>query len=162
LDVCGYTISNRDDKDAMNIIQKDITTVERGVLINGVNCQRAMGSGVALAYMTKWPEVRSQYMRFDKIAMWLGKFEPVLVDKDLYVANCWTQEYAGSDGRRYADIGAIMASVGQAMLFARARGLPVYTPWVGAGLGGLSQMEVQGALQIMENLFEIPLTVCEI
>lgn len=146
----------------LNIIQKDITTVDKGVLINGVNCQDAMGSGVARAYFEKWPKVKAEYHAVGKANMRLGRFEPVHVERDVYVANCWTQYNYGSDGRRYADTGAIMASVGQAMLFARDKNLPVYTPWVGAGLGGLSQLEVQGVLQIMSNLFEIPVTVCEI
>jgi O-acetyl-ADP-ribose deacetylase (regulator of RNase III) len=146
----------------MKIITKDITTVEEGVLINGVNCQRAMGSGVAKAYMTRWPRVREEYMKIYKEAMNLGRFQPVMIDPDkLYVANCWTQEFFGSDGRQYADYGAILASVSQAAMFAKRRGLQVYTPWVGCGLGGLEPEPVKEILEYIESITGVDFTVCE-
>jgi O-acetyl-ADP-ribose deacetylase (regulator of RNase III) len=149
----------------MRVITKDITTVEKGVLINGVNCQRAMGRGVARAYFTKWPQVRKQYMEIFKEAMYLGQFDPVvIVPHQLYVANCWTQEFYGSDGAVYADYGAILASLSQAAMFARKHGLDldIYTPWIGCGLGGLEQNRIKDLLEWIEEVAKVHITVCEI
>lgn len=147
----------------MRVINMDITKVDVGVLINGVNCQDAMGSGVARAYFEKWPQVKQQYHVWTKDKMHLGKFDPVIIEHDrLYVANCWTQEYFGSDGGVYADYGAIIASVTQAVLFARAKSLPVYTPWVGCGLGGLEEKQVAIILREIEYYTGHKITVCEL
>jgi hypothetical protein len=146
----------------MKIITKDITTVEEGVLINGVNCQRAMGAGVARAYFEKWPQVRQEYMEIFKEAMYLGRFTPVVVERNkLYVANCWTQEFYGNDGKIYADPGAILASVSQAALFARSLGIELYSPWVGCGLGGLLRPKIQRILEEIEIHTKVNITVCE-
>lgn len=65
----------------MNYLNKDITTVEAPALIlHGVNCQRAMRSGVAKALYSKWPQVREEYMKFSKEEMYFGKIAPVKVD----------------------------------------------------------------------------------
>ncbi len=77
----------------MNYLNKDITTVEAPALIlHGVNCQRAMGSGVAKALYSKWPQVKEEYMKFSKEEMCLGKTASVKVDDNLFVINCWTQD----------------------------------------------------------------------
>jgi len=41
----------------MNLIDKDITTVEIGVMVSQVNCRGVMGAGVAKAIRDRWPIV---------------------------------------------------------------------------------------------------------
>lgn len=144
------------------VIKKDITTVETGVLVNGVNCQAKMGSGVAKAYLDKWPEVKEEYMFFHPDDMVLGKFEPVMINKKLYVANCWTQEFYGYDAKQYANLGAILASVSQAALFAKKLGVDLFTPWVGCGLGGLHKEEVKNVLNEIARYTDVNIYICEI
>ena len=50
----------------MKIINKDITTLKKGILLQQVNCQNAMGSGVAKAIYTRWPIVKEEYHKFAK------------------------------------------------------------------------------------------------
>ena len=74
----------------INYINKDITTVETGVIVHGVNCQGAMGSGVALAILKKWPTVYSEYKKFPTGSQSLGKIQPIEIEpKQLYVINCF-------------------------------------------------------------------------
>lgn len=147
----------------LEIIKKDITTASKGVLLNGVNCQRVMGSGVAKAYFSKWPQVRDQYMLWDKRKMNLGKFDPVEIEPDtLYVGNCWTQEFYGSDGKEYADYNAIMSAVSAASIFAYDKKLDIYTPWIGCGLGGLEQKEVHRILDFISGYSKVNIMVCEL
>jgi len=48
----------------ISIIKKDVTTVTKGVVAHGVNCQGAMGSGVAGAIRRKWPSVFIEYASY--------------------------------------------------------------------------------------------------
>lgn len=43
------------------LIQKDITTVEKGVIMHQVNCQNVMGAGVAKAIYLKHPLVKQAF-----------------------------------------------------------------------------------------------------
>lgn len=51
----------------MKIINKDITTLKKGILIQQVNCQNAMGSGVAKAIYQKLPQVKTDTINLLKI-----------------------------------------------------------------------------------------------
>ena len=137
----------------MKYIYGDITQNTRGVLLNGVNCQYAMGAGVALAYLRKWPIVREQYV---KTKSELGKLDTVEIENGkLYVANCYRQEFFGGDGAEYASYDAIRESVSKAVVFAKELGLTVKTPLIGAGLGGLEEDKVIALLEEIEQEFDI-------
>lgn len=96
-------------------IKGDITDTELKYIAHGVNCQNVMGSGVAKALFTKWPEVKSHYHEFCKYNSelgtdLLGQIGFVNVG-DKYnqklIANCFTQRYYGYDEKRYVDYFAI-------------------------------------------------------
>ena len=76
----------------MNIIKKDILTVEKGIIVHQVNMQKTMGSGLALQLKTKWPQVYDSYINSPHK---LGTVGIVAIDKNLYVANCYGQEFYG-------------------------------------------------------------------
>ena len=61
----------------MKIINKDITALKKGILIQQVNCQNTMGSGVAKAIYLKWPQI----------------------NEDLLVINSFTQLTYGRTGK---------------------------------------------------------------
>ena len=131
--------------------KKDITTTGNGVIAHGVNCQGAMGSGVALAIMRKWPEIRKSYMEYKPSPQLLGTVDFVDVDPmgllqistdvfapyNLIVANCFTQEFFGGDGKVYASVDAVRECLNNVYAFADAYGLPVILPQIGCGLAGL-------------------------
>lgn len=125
---------------------QSVADVSRGIIVHGVNCQNAMGSGVAKALSDKWPEVKRQYHKVMNVLLstnspgeLLGNSHVFLVDVDTYVMNGWTQEFYGREpGRRYASPSAIDTVVGNAFAFADGMDLPLYMPKIGSGLGGLS------------------------
>lgn len=121
----------------MKIFTKNILNETTGILLNGVNCQRSMGAGIAKAYYTKWPEVRERYMEIPKEQMALGMIQAVNVEKNLFVVNGWTQEFYGNDGKQYAEEYAIMRVLLMAGNLARTLGLTVKTPMIGCGLAGI-------------------------
>lgn len=145
----------------MIYIQKDITTVTHGIIMQGVNCQNVMGSGVAKAIYTKWPVVKEAYHSMPKGRQQLGGTQEVDVGEGLVVINCWTQEYYGNDGKRYADIWSLAKALECAVSMTRVLELPYYMPKIGSDRGGLDwEDEVVPVIEAVEKEFEIEITIC--
>lgn len=124
----------------INYIKQDLTKLERGIIAHGVNCQGVMGAGVAGAIKSKWPVVYDRYMEVGKTGSNLGMIDIVTITPDeLYVVNCYTQDFYGRRGR-YAVPNAIIECLDLLLRFAECNRepLPVYMPKIGCGLGGLN------------------------
>lgn len=140
---------------------RDITTVEYGIIGHGVNGQLKMNSGVARAIRNKWPIVYSRYMRGPYGKDSLGKAIIVPVEDNLVVANMYTQEFYGYDGRRYACPDAIERSFNVVINYAVEFDLPIYLPKIGSALGGLEwEADVIPALNRATGERDVRLTVC--
>lgn len=149
----------------MRYEKKDITTVQSpGLIAHGVNCQNAMGSGVAKALFTKWPKVKGEYHKSG--SMTLGAVQFVVIEPGLIVANCFTQEYYGRDfGKRYADPRAVYECLEEVAKYARTEwGLnEVYMPRIGCGLGGLDwEDDVVPSLESIEKDWPLHFVVCDV
>ena len=144
---------------------KDITTVQGpGVIAHGVNCQNTMGSGVAKALYSKWPTVKTKYHESSNL-MGLGMVHSIEVEPDLWVSNCFTQEYYGRDGGRYASPDAIEEALEQVIGFVQSRSLPpvIHLPLIGCGLGGLNfETDVEPILQRLEKKSDVEFVVCNV
>lgn len=146
----------------MEYVKGDITTVTSGLVIHGVNCQRAMGSGVAKSIKDKWPLVYAQYMSIKQGRDVLGKVQFVNVDDELTIANCFTQEFFGGEpGRVYADIDAVRSCLKKAFMFASLYEVPLYSPKIASLRAGLDwDTEVVPVFEEMESLFpEVKVTI---
>lgn len=121
----------------MKIISGDICNIKSGVIIHCVNCQSAMGAGVALALCTKWPPVRKDYIDFCKGVQdieLLGQFQEVQVTDSISVINVFGQLYCGSESRDvdYAALKFAFRDIAPII-----KGRKVYIPYlIGAGLAG--------------------------
>lgn len=147
----------------MKIVHKDITTVTHGVIPHGVNCQGVMGSGVAKAIKEKWPEIYNQFKNGGTGKKMLGEVQYSHVGKSLWVLNCFTQEYYGRDGKRYASLEAVQEALGAVFSFAATKKLPVCMPKIGCGLGGLSWSdEVMPIVTELSATYDVSVFVYEI
>jgi O-acetyl-ADP-ribose deacetylase (regulator of RNase III) len=152
----------------MRYEQKDIITVTApGLIAHGVNCQNAMGSGVARALYMQWHKVKTEYHTFG--SMVLGDAQFVEVEPGLVVANCFTQERYGRDGRKYASLRAVRESLEDAAKYALDElGVrEVHIPKIGCGLGGLDwDLEVEPMLMELEEstarTYPVIFVVCEV
>lgn len=140
-------------------INKDIVTVTEGFIIHGCNAQGAMGSGVAGALRSKWPAIYQPYHTLcsqysNNREMLLGQIAPYTVSQEplLVVLNAITQLNFGSDGKIYADVGAIRTVLEIAAYAANKVDQPIYLPQIGCGLGGLDWDE--DVLPVLEELNE--------
>jgi O-acetyl-ADP-ribose deacetylase (regulator of RNase III) len=129
----------------MQIIEKDILTVDVGLIIHQCNCRGAFGKGLALSIKNKFPVVHKRYLEIcqDHInsgedVQLLGNFQivPVKDNPPLRVVNAFTQYDYGSDGRCYTNYKAIL-EVFRKLKIVNTKNLPAYIPFgYGSGLGG--------------------------
>ena len=146
---------------------RDITRVTKGIIAQGVNCQGVMGSGVAKALRNTFGEVVYNTYEFQCTSIQnkrdlLGEVNICSVNKDLVIANCFTQEYYGRGKKKYADVVAIEDALETVFSIAKTTEVPIYLPKIGCGLGGLNWNEE--VLPILNKLIctspSISVTVC--
>lgn len=127
----------------MKIINKDILTVDRGVIVQQVNCQGAMKSGVALGIRNKWPIVFEYFEKYFQLTpqyKLLGTIQFIQVEPKLYVVNLFGQDKFGYDGKRYTSYGAWEKALPEIKSMKEAKALalePIYFPFLcGCDRGG--------------------------
>lgn len=136
----------------MKYINRDITSVTRGVIVHGVNCMGEINSGVALSIRNKWPEVYSRYKLMPTGKEMLGTTHITNVANDLYVANCYTQSQFGYDGEVYADIHSVEKCLHDCYSFANVHGLPLCSVKIASGRGGLDwESEVEPIFTLLNS-----------
>lgn len=125
----------------LDTFDADITNVRKGIIVHQVNCQGVMGSGVAKALYTKWPEVKKKFLEYshnnrDSRDM-LGTIQQVYIKDDLVVVNGFSQLNYGTSSKRYTSYDAVDNVFRQVAYLQRQLDLPVYVPYnYGCGLGG--------------------------
>lgn len=90
----------------------DILDATEDIICQQVNCQNAMGSGVAKAIYTRWPEVKKSYhrycRRFQDPQNLLGQVQFVNVEPNKQVANIFGQlEFGRNRYKKYTDYAAL-------------------------------------------------------
>lgn len=90
----------------------DILDAPEDIICHQVNCQNAMGSGVAKVLFTRWPEIKKSYhrycRRFSSPEKLLGQVQLVEVAPNKQVANIFGQLEFGRDKyRKYTDYAAL-------------------------------------------------------
>lgn len=125
----------------MKIIEKNILTVERGIICQQVNCQGAMNSGLAKSIREKWPVVYDSYIIHfkhgaDSFKM-LGQYNYINVAPDLHICNIFGQLNFGYDGQRYTDYGALKMAFEGMTTYTDNKNRKYYFPYkFGACRGG--------------------------
>lgn len=123
-------------------IDKDITTVESGLVLHQVNCVGVMGAGVAKAIRSKWPDVDRQYGvmcdAHGRSRALLGKIQVINVGEDLWVGNIFGQ-FKPDLSSQATSYDAVNEGLRRLEVWHRdhTRKLPIYVPYLmGCGLGG--------------------------
>lgn len=117
------------------LIQKDITTIEKGVIMHQVNCQNVMGAGVAKAIYLKHPLVKQSFHDLAKKEPYntpskrFGLVQPVRINEQLIVLNSFSQLYYGRNKNiKYTDENALIKNLKKLDAYAKERNLPTYVP----------------------------------
>ena len=121
----------------MKIIEKDLLTVESGIICHQCNCLGSMGGGIALAIKNKWPVVYRTYRdTYDRQGLRLGEIQLVKVSDNLIVCNMMCQKYFGREPRLYTDYDAVRTAF-KKLHDTIGRTTQIYIPMnMGCGLAG--------------------------
>ena len=126
----------------MKIIQRDITTIDDGVICHACNCQNKFNKGLVKIIRKKFPIVYSEFTKFtlEIPKPWdrLGLIQEVKISEELSIVNMFTQLFYGNSkesGIDYNDYSAWVKCVEEIKNIKGAR--KVYFPFnVGCGLAG--------------------------
>ena len=121
--------------------------VKQGIIIQQVNAQGVMGSGIAKQIRDKWPVVWEQYSQTfpahpkDRGLSRMGQLLMVRVNEGLWVANIVGQQFYGKDSRRYTSYDALSDGLHALVSFMDISAYwltdeQVHHPMIGCGLGG--------------------------
>lgn len=145
----------------MKQINGDITKViTSGYIMHQVNCQGAMGAGVALALLKRWPQVRSKYITYvkgfaDKHQL-LGKMQIVKINDDLSVINSFTQFGYGNSYKSNkvdTDEKLLIANIHFMAEQAKEENTTLAVPdHIGCGLAGGNWQTVYDNIKDIDNL----------
>lgn len=120
---------------------KDITSITKGVIMHQVNCQNVMGSGVAKALYTKYPQVKSEFHKlaeiYDTPQKRCGMFQPITITNELIICNSYSQMNYGFDKNvRYTNETLLINNLRRLDEYTKEHQLPAYVPeYIGCGLG---------------------------
>jgi len=148
----------------MIAINKDITTIKKGIICHQVNTKGVMGAGLAKQIRTKFPEVYKAYNELCKRNQGedlLGNLHIVGVEVNLLVANLFGQSHYGGRGVR-TNYGALQDALEETVIFGKEHNLPIYVPYnMGCGLAGGSWNTVKDIIKKLEEDYETVITVCK-
>lgn len=154
-------------------INKDILTVDKGVIVHSVNCIGAVG-GLAGAIARKWPKNAEKYKEYvqrrKSSIMLLGSVFEVNVGHNVVVANLFGQ-YGIGTGKQQTEYAALISGFKRIVdtvfygddkipdysnheyYLSRLTLKDIYIPYkIGCGLGGADWEKVQDILhQIFDN-----------
>lgn len=152
---CGESVIGRNDTMLIHVMN-DIFDGQpnKCIMVQQVNTQGVMGSGLAKAIRNKYPMVYEHYRtEYELELLTLGYTSYIEVEPDKFVANICGQEFYGRDGKRYTDYEALRSGLEDVKMMAQALNVDVVIPYkIGCGLGGGDWNGV--VLPMVEDIFK--------
>lgn len=115
---------------------------------HGVNCKGKMGSGIAVAFRQRFPDMHRKYVkicdagRLDLGMVWAYEDKA----SGIHVLNIASQYYPGADAR----FDSLVLGVKKALSYCEENNLRTLgLPQIGCGIGGLEWSEVAPALEAL-------------
>lgn len=127
----------------LNIIEKELASIKRGIIIHQVNCKNSMSKGLAKSLYEAHPEIKSEYHRafvcYEPEQLF-GKYQLVRLSENLIVMNSFSQfgfRSKAGDKAKYTDEAALKRNLGSLAKLGLKMNLPVYVPdKIGCSEGG--------------------------
>lgn len=150
-----------------------VREVQRGIIVQQVNAQGVMNSGVAKTIRGVYPNVWMKYSKITQPYVYAGRSTELLgrnimvnVKEDLWVSNIVGQLFYGREpenqpGKRYTSYDALALGLSNLREFAVSQGITdVNFPLIGCGLGGAKWDIVSAILE--EELKGLELTLWQL
>jgi O-acetyl-ADP-ribose deacetylase (regulator of RNase III) len=154
----------------MNIITGDILSVDTGIILQQVNAQGVMGSGVALALRKAYPEIWTDYSKLiyphvndTESAKHLGKviITSIQSKPNLFIASIVAQQFYGRQGElsniRYTSYDALDVALAELHNGLQEAGLS--PPLIGSDRGGAHWPVVEEIIKFRLAKYELTLWV---
>lgn len=124
---------------------------------HGVNCSGVMGAGIAPLFKSRWPEMFEVYRQACADgSLTVGKVLPWRASDGTVIYNLATQDRPG----RYASLGALSTCLRKMLAHAETRQVrSVAVPRIGAGIGGLTWLDVQREMRLAGEASPVELIV---
>jgi hypothetical protein len=127
----------------LNIIEKELASIKRGIIMHQVNCKNSMSKGLARSLYETHPEIKSEYHRafvcYEPEQLF-GKYQLVRLSENLIVMNSFSQfgfRSKPNDKAKYTDEAALKRNLGSLAKLGLKMNLPVYVPdKIGCSEGG--------------------------
>lgn len=118
---------------------KDITSITKGVIMHQVNCQNVMGSGVAKAIYTKYPQVKSEFHKLAQVYTTPQSYSQL--------------NYGKNRNIRYTNETLLITNLRRLDEYAKNRQLPAYVPeYIGCGLGNGDWDTIKNYIENQTNI----------
>jgi O-acetyl-ADP-ribose deacetylase (regulator of RNase III) len=152
---CGKSLIGRNDTMLIHVMN-DIFDGQpnKCIMVQQVNTQGVMGSGLAKAIRNKYPQVFEHYRgEYELGLLELGYTSYIEVEPDKFVANICGQEFYGRDGKQYTSYNALRTGLEDVKMMAEVLNVDVVIPFrIGCGLGGGDWNGV--VLPMVEEIFK--------
>lgn len=139
----------------VKIIDGNLLESGADIICHQVNCQGKMASGVAAQISTRYPNVYNSYNWWCKMyepADLLGQVQFVAINEKTLIANMFSQDQYGYDGKQYTSIQAFKSCLIKIHDKAFSNHLRIAMPYkIGCVRGGANWDEVYA---IIEEVFE--------
>jgi O-acetyl-ADP-ribose deacetylase (regulator of RNase III) len=124
-------VDNIQNVDKLTVVDGNILSYKKGVIVHQVNNRHVMGAGLALQIRQYYPRHYSDYM---KSQLNLGDLVVTDIDSDLTIVGCVAQDGYGRD-RRYTDYDSLRQCLSK--IASQYSDKQVYIPYgIGCGLAG--------------------------
>lgn len=119
---------------AIKLVYGNLLSIHHGIICHQVNCQYAMGAGLAAQIRRAYPK---HYADFMSRYAHLGGVCITEINSDFYIIGIYGQDFYGRKGIRYTNYEALKNGFAAVEQFAQTHNLPVYIPYkIGCGLAG--------------------------
>lgn len=143
------------------IINGNILDVTRGYIVHQVNCQDAMGAGVARALYEKYPKVKEDFYAMGAKTtpqQRFGILQALKVTDELVVCNSYSQFYFGGGDKNYTDENKLIKNIFLASAWAAKHQVNCYIPYlIGCGLAGGNWEVIWESIKDIDNLIVVKL-----
>jgi O-acetyl-ADP-ribose deacetylase (regulator of RNase III) len=133
----------------------DLFKVEANAIGHGVNCEGAMGAGIAKAFKARWPQMFDDYRSMCNLGVTPGFAEVYLTDQDQMIVNLFTQDKPGPNAsKEWLRLALADASQKLYNYSDPDAGKVVFAmPLVGCGIGGLEFNDLWSTLNLMDQIW---------
>ena len=153
----------------LEIVKKDITTISSDFLIcHCISADAAMGAGVALALVRRFPSMKSEVKEFLKsiplaqrigqVVFFVDDISNAIIANMITKAHYWDKSSTMPQGVYLNNLSECFILVKQVMLERNIKKLAM--PKIGCGLDRCSWMEVESIILDVFDGTDIDITVC--